>query len=209
MPAVRTRRPVTGWEALTDAERRVAQLVAGGLANREVAERLFLSRYTVLGRLCAALRPGGVLLVEEHDAFPVWAAATGAYRDAWLAFHRACRAAGVDPDWARDLPLRLGRHGLADVDAELDVPLFRGGSAQAQFWSLTWQQVRGRAVAVGEPAHVIDRGRVDLGDEQRWFRGPAMVITWAGACQSEVLGSPAASDVPAASAAAGQVVSNS
>jgi pimeloyl-ACP methyl ester carboxylesterase/DNA-binding CsgD family transcriptional regulator len=47
VPAARPRRPVTGWEALTDAERRVAQLVAGGLANREVAERLFLSRYTV------------------------------------------------------------------------------------------------------------------------------------------------------------------
>ncbi len=45
--APRTRRPATGWEALTDAEQRVAQLVAGGLANREVAERLFLSRYTV------------------------------------------------------------------------------------------------------------------------------------------------------------------
>jgi pimeloyl-ACP methyl ester carboxylesterase/DNA-binding CsgD family transcriptional regulator len=45
--APRPRRPATGWEALTDAERRVAQLVAGGLANREVAERLYLSRYTV------------------------------------------------------------------------------------------------------------------------------------------------------------------
>lgn len=45
--AARARRPATGWEALTDAERRVAQLVAGGLANREVAERLYLSRYTV------------------------------------------------------------------------------------------------------------------------------------------------------------------
>jgi pimeloyl-ACP methyl ester carboxylesterase/DNA-binding CsgD family transcriptional regulator len=43
----RPQRPATGWEALTDAERRVADLVAGGLANREVAERLFLSRYTV------------------------------------------------------------------------------------------------------------------------------------------------------------------
>ena len=43
----RTRRPATGWEALTDAERRVARLVAGGLANREVAECLFVSRYTV------------------------------------------------------------------------------------------------------------------------------------------------------------------
>jgi pimeloyl-ACP methyl ester carboxylesterase/DNA-binding CsgD family transcriptional regulator len=46
-PEGRPWRPVTGWEALTGAERRVAQLVAGGLANREVAERLYLSRYTV------------------------------------------------------------------------------------------------------------------------------------------------------------------
>jgi pimeloyl-ACP methyl ester carboxylesterase/DNA-binding CsgD family transcriptional regulator len=45
--ATRMRRPATGWEALTGAERRVAQLVAEGLANREVAERLFVSRYTV------------------------------------------------------------------------------------------------------------------------------------------------------------------
>ncbi len=43
----RPRRPALGWAALTDAERRVADLVAGGLANREVAERLYLSRYTV------------------------------------------------------------------------------------------------------------------------------------------------------------------
>jgi pimeloyl-ACP methyl ester carboxylesterase/DNA-binding CsgD family transcriptional regulator len=47
VPAARPRRPATGWEALTDAERRVADLVAGGLANGEVAERLYLSRYTV------------------------------------------------------------------------------------------------------------------------------------------------------------------
>lgn len=45
--AARPRRPATGWEALTDAERPVADLVAGGLTNREVADRLFLSRYTV------------------------------------------------------------------------------------------------------------------------------------------------------------------
>ena len=43
----RTRRPAAGWEALTGAERRVAELVAGGLANREVAEHLYASRHTV------------------------------------------------------------------------------------------------------------------------------------------------------------------
>jgi len=75
------------------------------------------AREQVLGRLCAALRPGGILMLEEQDAFPVLATAAGAYREAWLAFIRACRAAGLDTDWARDLPLRLHRHGLIDIGA--------------------------------------------------------------------------------------------
>jgi DNA-binding CsgD family transcriptional regulator/tetratricopeptide (TPR) repeat protein len=40
-------RPVSGWGSLTDAERRVTDLVAEGLSNPKVAERLFLSRHTV------------------------------------------------------------------------------------------------------------------------------------------------------------------
>ncbi len=40
-------RPVSGWASLTDAERRVTDLVAEGLSNPKVAERLFLSRHTV------------------------------------------------------------------------------------------------------------------------------------------------------------------
>lgn len=41
------RRPPSGWDALTGTERTVAYLVAEGLSNRQVAERLFLSRHTV------------------------------------------------------------------------------------------------------------------------------------------------------------------
>jgi pimeloyl-ACP methyl ester carboxylesterase/DNA-binding CsgD family transcriptional regulator len=59
-PSARPKRPVTGWDALTDAERRVAQLVADGLANREVADRLFLSRYTVETHLKHAFTKLGV-----------------------------------------------------------------------------------------------------------------------------------------------------
>jgi pimeloyl-ACP methyl ester carboxylesterase len=168
-----------------NVEVRQMDLVSGELPAGEfdfVHTRLVLmhipAREQVLGRLCAALRPGGILMIEEQEGFPVLATATGAYRQAWLAFIRACRAAGTDPDWTRDLPLRLHRHGLADIDAELDVPLFRGGSAHARFWSLTWQQVRDRVAAVGEPAHVIDEGQADLADEQRWFTGPAMMTAW-------------------------------
>lgn len=39
--------PVEGWGSLTDAERAVIQLVAEGLTNRGVAERLYLSPHTV------------------------------------------------------------------------------------------------------------------------------------------------------------------
>jgi SAM-dependent methyltransferase len=169
----------------TNIEVRQMDLTTDVLPDREfdfVHTRLVLmhipAREQVLARLCAALRPGGVLLVEEHDVFPVWGTATGPYRDAWLAFHRACRAAGTDPDWARDLPLRLGRHGLTDIDAELDVPVFRGRSTQALLWSLTWEQVRDRIIAVGEPGDVVDQGQDDLANQARWFHGPAMVAAW-------------------------------
>jgi DNA-binding CsgD family transcriptional regulator len=44
-------RPGRGWAAMTDSELAVAQLVARGLTNREVAERLFISHHTVSSHL--------------------------------------------------------------------------------------------------------------------------------------------------------------
>jgi DNA-binding CsgD family transcriptional regulator/tetratricopeptide (TPR) repeat protein len=44
-------RPAVGWAALTDSELGVARLVAEGLTNREVAERLFVSPHTVNSHL--------------------------------------------------------------------------------------------------------------------------------------------------------------
>jgi DNA-binding CsgD family transcriptional regulator len=40
-------RPVSGWDSLTDAERRVTDLVAVGLSNAQAARQLYLSRHTV------------------------------------------------------------------------------------------------------------------------------------------------------------------
>jgi DNA-binding CsgD family transcriptional regulator len=40
-----------GWSAMTDSELAVARLVADGLTNREVAERLFVSHHTVSAHL--------------------------------------------------------------------------------------------------------------------------------------------------------------
>ncbi|MGH3815268.1 MAG: helix-turn-helix transcriptional regulator [Pseudonocardiaceae bacterium] len=45
--AGRVPRPSTGWESLTDSELGVARLAAEGLTNRQIGDRLFISRRTV------------------------------------------------------------------------------------------------------------------------------------------------------------------
>jgi DNA-binding CsgD family transcriptional regulator len=42
-----TDKPAFGWGSLTETERRIADLVAEGLSNRQVAARMFLSTHTV------------------------------------------------------------------------------------------------------------------------------------------------------------------
>jgi ATP/maltotriose-dependent transcriptional regulator MalT len=53
-------RPKLGWDSLTGAEIRVVRLVAEGLTNRQVAERLYLSSYTVATHLRHVFEKVGV-----------------------------------------------------------------------------------------------------------------------------------------------------
>lgn len=161
-------------------EVRRLDLVADELPRDEfdlVHTRLVLlhiaERDEVLARLAAAVRPGGWLLVEEDDIFPIRANATGDYREAWEAFLETMQAGGTDGEWARGLPARLGGADLTDIAATVDVQIFPGGSPAARFWSLTWTQVRDRP---GAHAAALDRGREALAEPSSWFYGPAKVI---------------------------------
>ena len=49
-------RPRFGWDALTNTERRVVELIGEGLANRDIASDLFVSRRTVESHVSAAYR---------------------------------------------------------------------------------------------------------------------------------------------------------
>ena len=53
----RPRRPqISGVEALTASERRIAAMAAGGLSNPEIAQALFITKKTVEAHLASAYR---------------------------------------------------------------------------------------------------------------------------------------------------------
>jgi DNA-binding CsgD family transcriptional regulator/tetratricopeptide (TPR) repeat protein len=49
-------RPVIGWESLTGTEHAVSELVAQGLTNHEIADRMYISQHTVAHHLRQAFR---------------------------------------------------------------------------------------------------------------------------------------------------------
>ena len=62
------RRPAFGWPSLTPAERDVADLVAAGLTNPEIAARLGVSPGTVKDHVSSVLRKLGVRTRAELAA---------------------------------------------------------------------------------------------------------------------------------------------
>src|SRR5215467_6609579 len=115
------------------------------------------SREEILPRLVSALKPGGWLVIEEADIYPILATATGSRRQVWDAFGRTMvQDAGVAPEWGRQLPQLLARQGLQAVAAEGEVTIFPGTSAMAEFWRLTWTQVRERILAAGLDENILE-----------------------------------------------------
>jgi DNA-binding CsgD family transcriptional regulator len=64
----RRRRPQHGWESLTPAELQVVELVAQGLSNPQIGERLFVSRKTVTTHLSHVFAKLGVSSRSELSA---------------------------------------------------------------------------------------------------------------------------------------------
>jgi DNA-binding CsgD family transcriptional regulator/tetratricopeptide (TPR) repeat protein len=61
-------RPALGWESLTPTELTVAQAVAGGLSNPQIATRMFISRRTVTTHLTSIFRKLGITSRAELAA---------------------------------------------------------------------------------------------------------------------------------------------
>jgi SAM-dependent methyltransferase len=126
-------------------------------------------RQRILEAMVAALRPGGWLLLEEADAYPLRSLTSGVYADGMQAATAALEAAGVAWEWARHLPRLLDEAGLEDVGAENEVPTFRGGSPWAELLQVSAAQLRPVVLASGLPAATLDALVAVLDDPRRWF----------------------------------------
>jgi SAM-dependent methyltransferase len=133
----------------------------------------------VLDALVTALRPGGWLLVEEADHFPVSALGGGLHAEVvQRVLIDGLTAGGVDWSLARQLPARLQQRGLHDVRAEADVALFEGGSAMGEFLRVTVAQARAGGLTGGASGEQIDEWDRLVQGDGRWFHSFAMIGAW-------------------------------
>lgn len=135
-------------------------------------------REQVLDALVAALRPGGLLLVEEGDRFPFDALATGFYGEVIEGGLAALSQAGVDLEWARHLPSRLAERGLEAIGVDSSVALFEGGSPEAELLRLSVLQLRDLVVAAGIRPEQLDRWDALLDEPGSWFPSFGLVAAW-------------------------------
>ena len=91
----------------------------------------------VIGALVDALRPGGVLLVEEADYFPVAGMTSPALAEV------ASTLVG-QWTWARTIPNTLARLPVVDLAVTVDASMLQGRSAEAAFWTHTFRSVEDR-----------------------------------------------------------------
>jgi SAM-dependent methyltransferase len=131
----------------------------------------------IIARLVDALRPGGVLLLEEADYFPLAGVTSSA-------LFEVATALVSKWTWARTMPSTVVQLPVTDVTVTVDTSMLQGGSPEAAFWTYTFRSVEHRltdpnlAVADGLPA--VDRATFNealdlLADESFWTPLSAVV----------------------------------
>src|SRR5262245_8490531 len=145
--------------------------------SRLVAEHLGSA---AVRRMAAAVAPGGVLLLEDHDfagrvAYP----ADPDLDRAWSTVIDIMARSGFDPSFGRRLPSELRAAGLVDVQAEGRVRLFAGGTAETAFSRLTLTAMRERIVTSGAlDADGVDRAIAAFDDPERTYVSATMIACW-------------------------------
>jgi len=135
----------------------------------------------VIARMVAALRPGGWILLEEVDFFPIHTSSSQVYTDFMTGLTRAVVAAsGGDCFWARDLPALVANQDLVEVNASGDQFVLRGGSPWAKFLALSATQIRDTMTGSSETlsAEQLDKALALLDDPTFWALAGAGIAAW-------------------------------
>jgi ubiquinone/menaquinone biosynthesis C-methylase UbiE len=104
------------------------------LIHARLVLRLLPDRAAVLDRLVRALRPGGILQLDEFDAARAPAlrvpspSAGELYETFTQAKNRVMTAAGVAVSWGREVPHAMSRAGLVDITTRTDIEIWQAAS---------------------------------------------------------------------------------
>ncbi len=135
-----------------------------------------------LGRMAAALRPGGVVLIEDPDFVTIYGAAEPpALRTVMIASMRHLEeTTPVDCEYGRRALADLAAVGLRDVQAEGRCPIVRGGHPlAAHFLRLTLEKLREPVLAAGRvTAAAFDEAVAALEDPAVTVVAPMTVAAW-------------------------------
>ena len=174
-------------------EVRVHDVLADEFPEREfdlVHARLLLAWLTDpeegLRRMLAALKPGGRLLVEEMDFHSI-APDAGLDPATQVLFKRVIDAHhtvladqhAFDPFCGRGLDRVLSTVGLAQVESEGRLSIWRGGQPGGTVWRLTLTQLREQLIAHGRVTAAEVDTVIDLCDDPRLaFMSQATIAAW-------------------------------
>ena len=139
-----------------------------------------INRTAVIEKLIAALKPGGLLVLEEHDEYGTYTLMPEnlAFAKAIYFATKVIESSGASLSWARNLPTLLQEAGLVDIDVEIDAPYFRGGSPYARFWGDTVEELREQIMTKGMAAEDVDLAVAQANDPSRWLSCHAMIAAW-------------------------------
>jgi SAM-dependent methyltransferase len=132
------------------------------------------TREKFVGEMAAVLRPGGWLLVEDLDAYPLVTLGEGIYGEMMHKVVEAFEVANTAWAFGRQLPGLFDAAGLEAVAADCHVPTFRGGSRTAEMFLTTADQLRPVLLAVGATEDQLREFRDVLTDPANWF--PAFAV---------------------------------
>jgi len=138
-------------------------------------------KLVALQRMITALRPGGVLLIEDPDFITIYSAGEPAVRTVMRAAMAHLEATcPVDCEYGRRALGDLIALGLAGVQAEGRCPIVRGGSPMAaQFLRLTIEKLRDAVISQGEVSEAsFDEAVAALDDPAVTIVAPMTIAAW-------------------------------